>query len=68
MSGPIIRTGSNEEFAQGWDRIFGGKKKSAGAASKAAEPKAVAKKKAKTAKTAKAARPAKKAAKKKASK
>ena len=60
MSGPIIRTGSNEEFAQGWDRIFGGKKKSAGA-----EPKAAAKKKAKTVKTAK---PAKKAAKKKASK
>ncbi len=58
MSGPIVRTGSNEQFSQGWDRIFGGKKSTAASA-----PKAAAKKKAKAAKTAK-----KKVAKKKAGK
>ena len=43
MSGPIVRTGSNEQFAQGWDRIFGGKKKTAASAPKAAAKKKTAK-------------------------
>ncbi len=59
MSGPIVRTGSTEKFAEGWDRIFGKKKKTA-----SSSPKASAKK----AKTKAAKAPKKKAAKKKGSK
>jgi hypothetical protein len=50
MSGPIIRTGSTEQFAAGWDRIFGKKKAtasdSAKSSGKASPKKKAAKKKA----------------------
>ncbi len=56
MGGPIIRVGSTPEFADGWDKIFGGKsadgktskaKGKAKASVKAAPKKKAAKKKAK---------------------
>lgn len=59
MGGPIIRVGSTPEFADGWDKIFGGKSadgKTSKGKAKAAAPKR------------KAAAPKKKAAKKKAKK
>lgn len=40
MGGPIVRTGTNPQYWEGWDRAFGkGKKKSAVAAPKTAKPK-----------------------------
>ena len=38
MSGPIVRTGSNEKLRSGWDRIFGGGAAEAGAAKADAKP------------------------------
>jgi hypothetical protein len=52
MSGPIVRTGTNPKFWEGWDKAF------------ASKPKTAAPKKAAATEAAKA--PAKKAAKKKA--
>jgi hypothetical protein len=48
MTGYTVHTGSTEQFSEGWDRIFSGKKKGA-AKPAAAKPvaKAKAKKKAK---------------------
>jgi hypothetical protein len=47
MSGPIVRTGTTPEFWKNWDRVFGGKSKSAAApakpAKKTAAPKAAKK-------------------------
>jgi len=34
MGGPIVRTGATPEFSQGWERIFGKKKKAAPAPAK----------------------------------
>lgn len=58
MGGPIVRTGTNPKFWEGWDKVFGDKGKSSGTkktAKKADKPKAAAKKapakKAKKAKT-----------------
>lgn len=62
MSGPIVRTGTNPKFWEGWDKVFADKPKTA-AAKKTAAP-APAKAAAKPAPAKKAA--AKKAAKKKA--
>ena len=44
MTGYTVHTGSTEQFSEGWDRIFSGKKK---AAAKRAAAKPVAKAKAK---------------------
>ena len=57
MSGPIIRTGTNPKFWEGWDKVFAAKGKRATAPKKAAQTEA-----------AKAPVPAKKAAKKTAKK
>ncbi len=51
MSGPIVRTGTNQKYWDGWDQVFAG----AGKGKKAAPAKAAKKA---------AAKPAKKAAKK----
>jgi hypothetical protein len=56
MSGPIVRTGSTEQFAAGWDRIFGKKKATASDSAKS------------SGKSTTKASPKKKAAKKKAAK
>lgn len=53
MSGPIVRTGTNPKFWEGWDKVFAGQAKGAATPKKAAQTAA-----------AKAPAPAKKAAKK----
>ena len=53
MSGPIVRTGTNPKFWEGWDKVFAGKAKTVAAPKKAAQTEA-----------AKAPAPAKKTAKK----
>lgn len=45
MGGPIVRTGTNPKFWQGWDKVFGDKDaKSTKSAKKTAKPQAAAKK------------------------
>lgn len=61
MSGPIVRTGTNPKFWEGWDKVFGGKAASTSKGKKTATTQAA---KAPAKKTAKKA--TKKAAKKKA--
>lgn len=53
MGGPIVRTGTNPQFWEGWDRVFAkGKKKSAAATpAKSAKPKAAKTKTAKSKKS-----------------
>ena len=53
----VIRVGSTEKYAAGWDAIFGGRK-SANAAKKASPKKAVKKAKKPTAKKSAAKKPA----------
>ena len=43
MTGYTVHTGSTEQFSEGWDRIFTGKKKKAAAKPAAEKPAAKAK-------------------------
>lgn len=54
MTGYTVHTGSTEQFAQGWDRVFSGKNKKSGSGSrrkKSSARKSPAKKKSKTKRT-----------------
>jgi hypothetical protein len=63
MSGPIVRTGTNPKFWEGWDKVFADKPKAA-----AATKKTVATETAQAAPAKKSAVPAKKAVAKKSTK